>query len=172
MQETRRQRLQSAIQEELAQFVSREVKDPRIPMVTFTEVQVTQDGSHATIFVSILGSGIHATTPIDSDSKENSGSGAGTATGLSIDITDNNSVLFLFLFADDATNNTPAGMSFIIRADNGSANDLAVNSGATGDKTDAVGSDWYTVMLGIRPAGDAAIIAPSPEQTIFFGSNF
>lgn len=57
MQETRRQRLQAAIQEELAQFVPREVKDPRIPMVTFTDVQVTQDGSHATVFVSILGSG-------------------------------------------------------------------------------------------------------------------
>jgi ribosome-binding factor A len=48
-------RLQSAIQEELSTFVSREVKDPRIPMVTFTDVQVTQDGSHATIFVAILG---------------------------------------------------------------------------------------------------------------------
>ena len=58
MQETRRMRLQSAIQEELAQFVSREVKDPRIPMVTFTDVQVTQDGSHSTIFVAILGSGL------------------------------------------------------------------------------------------------------------------
>jgi ribosome-binding factor A len=55
MQETRRMRLQSAIQEELAQFVAREVKDPRIPPVTFTDVQVTQDGSHATIFVAILG---------------------------------------------------------------------------------------------------------------------
>ena len=55
MQETRKLRLQSALQEELAQFVSREVKDPRVPPVTFTEVQVTQDGSHATVFVSILG---------------------------------------------------------------------------------------------------------------------
>ena len=58
MQETRRMRLQSAIQEELSQFVPREVKDPRIPPVTFTEVQVTEDGSHATVFVSILGSGL------------------------------------------------------------------------------------------------------------------
>ena len=58
MQENRRLRLQSAIQQELSQFVAREVKDPRIPPVTFTEVQVTQDGSHAVIFVSILGSGI------------------------------------------------------------------------------------------------------------------
>jgi len=55
MQETRRQRLQSAIQQELSQFVSREVKDPRIPAVTFTEIQVTQDGSHSIVFVSILG---------------------------------------------------------------------------------------------------------------------
>jgi ribosome-binding factor A len=55
MQENRRLRLQSAIQEELSMFVSREVKDPRIPYVTFTEIQVTQDGSHAIIFVSILG---------------------------------------------------------------------------------------------------------------------
>ena len=58
MQETRRLRLQSAIQEELSQFVSREVKDPRIPAVTFTEVQVTQDGSHATVFVAILGAAL------------------------------------------------------------------------------------------------------------------
>ncbi len=58
MQETRRQRLQSAIQQELSQFVSREVKDPRIPSVTFTEVQVTQDGSHAVVFVAILGAGL------------------------------------------------------------------------------------------------------------------
>jgi ribosome-binding factor A len=58
MQENRRLRLQSAIQQELSQFVAREVKDPRVPAVTFTEVQVTQDGSHAIIFVSILGHGV------------------------------------------------------------------------------------------------------------------
>ncbi|MBI2711304.1 MAG: 30S ribosome-binding factor RbfA [Bdellovibrio sp.] len=55
MQSTRRMRLQSVIQDELSQVVPREVKDPRIPAVTFTEVQVTQDGSQATVFVSILG---------------------------------------------------------------------------------------------------------------------
>ncbi len=55
MQETRRQRLQSAIQQELSQFVPREVKDPRVSAVTFTDVQVTLDGSHATILVSLLG---------------------------------------------------------------------------------------------------------------------
>ena len=55
MQETRRARLQSVIQEELAHVVPREIKDPRVPAVTFTAVEVTQDGSQATIFVAILG---------------------------------------------------------------------------------------------------------------------
>ncbi|OFZ81264.1 MAG: ribosome-binding factor A [Bdellovibrionales bacterium RIFOXYD1_FULL_55_31] len=55
MQETRRARLQAVIQEELSVVVPREVKDPRVPSVTFTEVQVTQDGSQATVFVAILG---------------------------------------------------------------------------------------------------------------------
>ena len=36
-------------------MVPREVKDPRIPSITFTAVEVAQDGSHATVFVSILG---------------------------------------------------------------------------------------------------------------------
>ncbi len=55
MQETRRMRLQSVIQEELSQLVPREVKDPRIPPLTFTAVEVTEDGSQATLFVAILG---------------------------------------------------------------------------------------------------------------------
>ena len=55
MQETRRMRLQAVIQEELASVVPREVKDPRVPPVTFTSVEVSQDGSLATVFVAILG---------------------------------------------------------------------------------------------------------------------
>jgi ribosome-binding factor A len=55
MQNTRRLRLQAVLQEELSRMVSREIKDPRIPLVTFTNVEVTLDGSQATIFVSILG---------------------------------------------------------------------------------------------------------------------
>ncbi|MGK5082166.1 30S ribosome-binding factor RbfA [Bdellovibrionota bacterium FG-1] len=70
MQENRRQRLQSVIQQEISQFVSREVKDPRIPPVTFTEIQVTQDGSHAVVFVSILGgAGRRPDGSIDEDPK-------------------------------------------------------------------------------------------------------
>ncbi|HAR41817.1 MAG TPA: 30S ribosome-binding factor RbfA [Bdellovibrionales bacterium] len=55
MQETRRARLQAVILEELAHLVPKEIKDPRVPPVTFTAVEVTQDGSQATIFVAILG---------------------------------------------------------------------------------------------------------------------
>lgn len=55
MQETRRMRLQAVILEELSTVVPREVKDPRVPPVTFTAVEVSQDGSQAIVFVSILG---------------------------------------------------------------------------------------------------------------------
>ena len=55
MQETRRKRLETVIQEELSQVVAREVKDPRVPPVTFTAVEVSQDGSQAILFVAIFG---------------------------------------------------------------------------------------------------------------------
>ena len=55
MDATRRARLAAVIQEELAVFVSREVKDPRVAPVTFTRVDVTQDGSQATVWIAILG---------------------------------------------------------------------------------------------------------------------
>jgi ribosome-binding factor A len=48
-------RLQAVIQEELSTFVPKEVKDPRVAPVTFTAVEVTQDGSQATVYVSIFG---------------------------------------------------------------------------------------------------------------------
>jgi len=57
MQATRRMRLQAVIQEELSMIVPREVKDPRVPSVTFTAVEVTPDGGQATVFVAILGAG-------------------------------------------------------------------------------------------------------------------
>ena len=43
MQETRRARLQAVILEELS-LVIRTLKDPRVPMVTLTRVEVTPDG--------------------------------------------------------------------------------------------------------------------------------
>ncbi len=55
MQETRRARLQAVILQELSTVVPREVKDPRIPSVTFTSCEVTPDGGQATVLVMILG---------------------------------------------------------------------------------------------------------------------
>src|SRR4051812_4792514 len=58
MQSTRRMRLQSVIQDELSSFIAREIKDPRIPPLTLTAVEVSEDASQATIFVAVLG-GLH-----------------------------------------------------------------------------------------------------------------
>ena len=55
MQATRRMRLQSVIQEEISVQLSREIKDPRIPSLTITGVEVTPDGSMATVSIAILG---------------------------------------------------------------------------------------------------------------------
>ncbi len=55
MQPTRRARLQSVIQEELSYVVPRDIKDPRVPSVTFTAVEVTPDAGMATVFVTLLG---------------------------------------------------------------------------------------------------------------------
>ncbi|MGZ3698099.1 MAG: 30S ribosome-binding factor RbfA [Bdellovibrionota bacterium] len=55
MDKTRRARLEAVIQEELSMVVPREVRDPRVPPLTFTQVTVTQDGSQATVYVAIFG---------------------------------------------------------------------------------------------------------------------
>jgi ribosome-binding factor A len=55
MQENRRGRLAAVILQELSRVVPREVKDPRVPTVTFTEVEVTEDGSEAKVYFAILG---------------------------------------------------------------------------------------------------------------------
>ena len=54
MQETRKARLASVIRQELSVAV-RSIKDPRVPLVTFTQVEVADDGSQATIYVMVLG---------------------------------------------------------------------------------------------------------------------
>jgi len=45
------------ILQELSSVVPRSVKDPRIPPITFTRAEVTEDGSQATVFVTLLGGG-------------------------------------------------------------------------------------------------------------------
>ena len=54
MQETRRARLEAVILDEMAQAV-RGLKDPRVPSLTFTRVQVTPDGGQATVWFILMG---------------------------------------------------------------------------------------------------------------------
>lgn len=56
MQEVRRARLQQVILEELSTVIAREVKDPRVPSILLTSVEVSQDASFATIHFIIQGS--------------------------------------------------------------------------------------------------------------------
>ena len=44
------------IQRDLAELIARELKDPRVGMVTIQAVEVTPDYSHAKVFFSVLGS--------------------------------------------------------------------------------------------------------------------
>lgn len=55
MQANRRSRLQTVMLEEVSRLVSREVKDPRVPALTFTKVEVTPDGGLATVFFTFFG---------------------------------------------------------------------------------------------------------------------
>ncbi|MBX3175547.1 MAG: 30S ribosome-binding factor RbfA [Gemmatimonadaceae bacterium] len=53
----RADRVGEAIREEVAAFLAREAKDPRITgLVTVTGVEMNRDLRHATIFVSVMGS--------------------------------------------------------------------------------------------------------------------
>ena len=51
---SRARRVGEQIQHILAQLIQREVKDPRIGMVTITAVRVSKDFEHARIFISVL----------------------------------------------------------------------------------------------------------------------
>lgn len=51
----RTERLDELLREEISAVLSRDVQDPRIGFVTVTRVQVTRDLSHATVWVSIIG---------------------------------------------------------------------------------------------------------------------
>ena len=50
----RSQRVADQIQKDLAELIAVEVKDPRVGMVTLTEVQLTPDYAHAKIFFTTL----------------------------------------------------------------------------------------------------------------------
>ena len=49
-------RIADQIQRELAELIRLEVKDPRVGMVTLTDVEVTADYGHAKVFFTLLGS--------------------------------------------------------------------------------------------------------------------
>jgi len=51
----RSRRIADQIQRELSEIIRLELKDPRVGMVTLTDVEVTQDQSHARIFFTSLG---------------------------------------------------------------------------------------------------------------------
>jgi ribosome-binding factor A len=49
-------RVGEAVREEIAAFLARDVKDPRITgLVTVTAVEMTRDLRHATVYVSVMG---------------------------------------------------------------------------------------------------------------------
>lgn len=52
----RLRRIAEQIQRELAELIRLEVKDPRVGMVTLTDVEVTADRAHAKVFFTLLGS--------------------------------------------------------------------------------------------------------------------
>jgi ribosome-binding factor A len=57
MPATRKQRLQESLRAELSDVIRREMRDPRFTegLLSITEVEVTPDLKHATVFVSVLG---------------------------------------------------------------------------------------------------------------------
>jgi ribosome-binding factor A len=51
----RSRRIAEQIQRELAEIIRLELKDPRVGMITLTDVEVTPDGEHAKVFFTRLG---------------------------------------------------------------------------------------------------------------------
>ncbi|MEW9897920.1 30S ribosome-binding factor RbfA [Chitinivorax sp. PXF-14] len=54
---SRSDRVGQQIQRELPEILRFELKDPRIGLLTITDVEVTRDYSHAKVFFTVLGSG-------------------------------------------------------------------------------------------------------------------
>lgn len=52
---SRAQRIGDQMQRELALLIQREIKDPRLGLVTITGVEVSRDVSHAKVFITIMG---------------------------------------------------------------------------------------------------------------------
>lgn len=52
---SRGQRIADQIQRELSDIIRLEIKDPRVLLVTITDVEVSQDNAHAKVFFTVLG---------------------------------------------------------------------------------------------------------------------
>lgn len=52
---SRTQRIGDQMQRELALLIQREIKDPRLGLVTITGVDVTRDLSHAKVYITVMG---------------------------------------------------------------------------------------------------------------------
>ena len=52
---SRSRRVGEQMQRELSELIQRELKDPRVGMITVTGVEVSRDMSHAKVFVTVLG---------------------------------------------------------------------------------------------------------------------
>src|SRR5690606_35594918 len=54
-EDSRTQRIGDQMQRELAELIRREVKDPRVGLVTITAVDVSRDLAHAKVFITVMG---------------------------------------------------------------------------------------------------------------------
>ncbi len=52
---SRGQRIADQIQRELSDIIRLEIKDPRVLLVTITDVEVSRDNAHAKVFFTVLG---------------------------------------------------------------------------------------------------------------------
>jgi len=52
---SRGRRIADQIQRELSDIIRLEIKDPRVSLVTVTDVEVSQDNAHAKVFFTVLG---------------------------------------------------------------------------------------------------------------------
>ncbi len=53
----RSRRVAEQVQRTLSELVRRDIKDPRLTPITLTDVQVSRDLAHATVYYSVLGGG-------------------------------------------------------------------------------------------------------------------
>ena len=54
MDEIRIRRIESMMKDELSLLINRELKDPRIPSISVTKVELTRDAKQATVYISLL----------------------------------------------------------------------------------------------------------------------